>query len=399
MPLYRWKGITVDGTFHSGQLYASQIDELKNALLQKNIALLEAYESGASIFHFFKKKQISVKEAIFFFEYMGIFLESGVDIARALTLCQSKKNNDAYQKFLVNLTHEISSGKLLSEALASHKEMISPFMVHAVSLGEQTGKLAYTFKRLAHYFQFREELRVQIRKAALLPMITLFFACVIVGGLFLFVIPQFMTFFESMNKPIPEITQKLMSVSFFLRSWNGMIFLMSVPIFAISFRSLLQLSKFKCITDRIVARFWSSLLLPDLVSFLETLELCLSSGIPLHETLSYAQHGVKNVCFQKKIGDVVTAVSYGSSLSQALIGQGSQFFPQVVIDMVALGEQTGTLSVVVVKVKHIFHTELTKKLFLAITLIQPILLIVVGIIIAGLMISLYLPIFNLVDAL
>lgn len=399
MPRYRWEGIDIHGKSCAGELYASSVNDLQHALLKEQIALLNSNQTKKSFIKLFERKLIQQKELISLFDHLAILIESGIDVTKAISLCQTQKSSTACKKLLSGINSDIQSGKSLSTALTMQAQHFSPFIIHLIAMGEHSGQLATTLRRLAQHLHARQELTAQLKKAALLPSITLIFALLIVSALFIFVIPQFAELFDSMGKPIPEITQKLISISTFLRTPQSVWFWVGLPLGGLGIKKALKWNSIKAYKDTLITRLNPALLLPDLISLLETLELCLSTGIPLHESLNNAQQSVSNILFRKKIADVARAVSHGSSFNQAATRNGFHFFPQSLINMLAIGEQTGTLSIMISKAKTLLQAELNSKLIYLTTMVQPILLIIVGIIIAGLMTALYLPIFNLANAL
>ena len=201
-----------------------------------------------------------------------------------------------------------------------------------------------------------------------------------------------------MDGQLPQSTRFVLSISSFLRSDSIWLFLFFVLLLMMFFRFLFALPRVKILKDKLLCKifFLKDIVLNfDLVCFLQILSLCLKSGIPLKDALSSSQQIVKNFVFKKKIVDLTDFVLKGQSFTQALQIVGSDFFPESLIVAVSVGEQVGNLDLMLAKQATLFRIELDSKLYIITSLLQPMLMIIIGLIIAFLMLAVYLPIFNM----
>ncbi|QQR48936.1 type II secretion system F family protein [bacterium] len=236
----------------------------------------------------------------------------------------------------------------------------------------------------------------------MLPGITLTFAVLIVSSIMIFIIPQFQELFSSTGKQLPPLTQNIIALSIFLRSPAGLIFLLSIPGFVLLTRLLLTMPLVKKMADWTVARtpFIRTIWLhSNLIYTFQMIAMLLKSGVSLSQALNVAQQASQHGEFKHQLELVNTTIMQGKSLEQALKQSGTRYFPDDVLAFVATGEQTGKLALMLDKMIVALQTQLSRSLHLLTIIANPLLLVIVGIIITILMLSIYLPIFNLANTL
>jgi len=400
MQRYSWKGIDELGVYRKGVLLANSEQDLKNKLLAQKIALLKFRNASnflVSRFLYFSRK-VPFVQVIYFFNHISLLVESGIDLLKAISLVANQIKSKVFQKIVLQIQSDVDKGSSFSDALQKHKKVFTPFMVWMVKAGEKTGKLDFVLKQLSDFLSLRFNLAKHLKQAAVLPMITLVFAFLLVLGIFIFIVPQFESLFESMDHQLPATTKFVLSISNFLRSDGIWLFSGFLLLLIIFFRFLFALPAIKNSKDELFCKIYflrNIVINFDLICFLQILSLCLKSGIPLKDALVNSEQIAKNFVFKRKITDLTNLVSQGKSFTQALQVVGNDFFPESLIAAVSVGEQVGNLDLMLAKQAAFFRTELDSKLAVITSLLQPILMIIIGLIIAFLMLAIYLPIFNM----
>lgn len=400
MPTYHWKGIDSAGKQKNGALTTQSPEHLKNELLKQGIALLEYSSKNKTLQHtpFFSSKKITQQKLITFFEHMATLVVNGIQIIKALHLFSEQTTHHYFKKIIQEIAQSIQKGQALSQALKKFPKVFEPFIVQTIQAGEKTGKLGLCLENIKHYLEEKQRLKKEISQATLLPIITLVIGSIIITGIFVFIIPQFKEFFELFDKPMPQSTAIVFAISSFLRTKTSLLLVLGLFTMLIVLKLLTKRTAGKQIKDLVISvipYFNNIVILTDRVAFLHTTSLLLQAGIPLKEALEDANGLIKNSRFKQKNETLLNTITQGGSLEQAFTTIGKNYYPENVTALVAIGEQTGSLDVMLHKAFQLSSQHLKKKLTLLTTLLQPLLLITVGLIIAGLMLAVYLPIFSL----
>lgn len=412
MPAYKWTGIFQNGTSCHGKLEAESSTHVQEILLSKNIALLSC--SPAITFNIlkFKKfegllgyeifaKKITFAQLLPFFEHMNILVKSGIPLLSSLKISGQQLATQQLQATIKEIVHNVERGESLAHALQKHPATFTLFITHLIGAGEQAGKLSLVFENLSLYFKRRIELEKKIKQATLLPFITLGFALCIFIIIFALIIPQFSTLFTALNKPLPAITKTVLAISACFTTNILLIFFTLLILFVFLAKKALRISRINHYKDALVLKIpliSSIVLLTNLVRFLRIVSMFLKSGITLTTALEKAAKSIDNTVLQANIEAAHHAVMQGKSLEQAFSTKNN-YLPTELIALMSVGEQTGTLELMLDKAADFLQDKLSTQLELLTTVIQPILLIITGIIVAGLMLAVYLPIFGMASVL
>jgi len=400
MKKYTWRGIDAQGKNRKGTLSAHSQENLKDLLLKQKIALLDCkLEKEAFLKNFFSfSKGVNKSQKAFFFGQLAILVSSGVELLKALKLVSKQIKSKKLKDAILQITDDVSKGDSLSKSMQKHNSIFDSSMVYVVRAGENSGKLGFVLQSLANYLNDRLELIKKLKYASLLPCITIVFALFIVFGIFIFVIPQFESLFVAMDQPVPDSTKIVMKISLFLRSQNAFFCFLIFISLLLFLRVALCFDNVKKLKDKFVLHIYflnKIFLLFDLISFLQILSMFLRSGVPLKEALELGSGTVKNSYFKEKISIVLDYVVKGQSLENALEHVGEKFFPDNLLAVVSVGEHAGNLDLMLQKAADFFQEELRSKLQVLTTIFQPALMIIIGLLIVFLMLSVYLPIFNM----
>ncbi|MCF7799406.1 type II secretion system F family protein [Candidatus Babeliales bacterium] len=401
MNKYYWWGIDSDGFDKKGILFANSQENLKNILLKQNIALLKykIYTQNFSKFLSFNSK-ISLQQKAALFYQLSVLINSNIELLKALELVEKQIKNKKLKNSVKQIVLNVSNGQSLSSSMALDNNIFSPFMVSIIKSGEDTGKLGFALQNLSDSLNSSLILKKNLIDAALFPIITLIFALFIILGLFVFVIPQFADFFASLDKPLPSSTKFIIKLSNFFCSLNIFWVLAIFVCLYILIKFLFQINKLKYVKDKILLKIYflgKIYLYYDLVSFLQIISNLISTGVPLKQALELSINSIKNTFLKEKIILVTNLVTQGKSLYDALFISGENIFPQDLFAIVSVGENSGNLALMLERASKILQDDLNKTLKFITTLLQPILMLIIGLLIVFLLISVYLPIFNLAN--
>ncbi len=395
MPHYSWKGINLEGTAKRGTLNADNPTQLKEKLFQEGIALLHHAESKKRSPWFSRTRTPSKQTSLITcFEYLEHLLASGIPLLKSLDLTIQQLTDSQLIIILKNISLQVKKGDAFSSALNRYSETFSPLIIQLITAGEKTGNLVPALTYIITYLKEQSVLKKNLLQAALLPLFTITLAIVIISGILVFIIPQFEHFFSSMDKALPPLTQAILNLSCWLRSWQGFAFLLISIFTAILIKTIAPKRLVQKITCNIP--LWGNIATTvNLIHMLHMLSLFLKAGIPLRQALETIHQAIKNEIFKKKLFIVIQQISAGQSMSSQLPRLASPPESELLATFVSIGEQTGKLDVMLDKAAAIFEEKLKKRITLFMLFFQPMLMLIVGLIIALLMIAVYLPLFNL----
>lgn len=405
MPIFYWNGINAAGKSISGSRQATDIEELKNQLLSKQIALLSAKTQSNIIFkinNFLLSQKLSVYEFVNFFEQLAVLIDGGVELLTALHTISNQSQNYKIKNIVESIKTEVERGNSLSVALGKNPEIFEEFIIQMIVVGEVSGKLPQVLTELADYLKKNYELRRDLLNSAAVPIFTLVFAFAIIVVIFVGVVPQFQTFFDSLGKKIPASTQRLITISNFLRSRMALFGIIGFAGCVALLFLFFGKTKMKKLTDSILLRcpFFNRLIaLSSMTSFLQTLNLLLRSGIPLSQAVLTAKSSVKNFYIQEKISQIVDQLAIGKSFTDSLDSLRGLYKYDMLASLVRVGEQASNLDIVLEKASQFFSSELKRMIVSITSFFQPVLLLIIGLIVGILVWIIYLPIINLAYSL
>jgi len=341
-------------------------------------------------------RKVSGAEIVFFSRQLSTLLHTGISITVALSSIAEQTKSRALREAINGVLKDIQTGILFSEALAKHPAIFSNLFVSMVRVGEVSGMLAKVLDRLAQLGTQELELKARIRTALTYPVILVIVAVGIVSFLLVNVIPKFVSIFETYEAHLPIATQILLGVSLLARRLYPFI-IAGIFIFIFWFRKYLRSEKGRYKFDFFLLHlpFFGQLYLKVVVSrFCRTLGELLSTGVPVLEALYVTQSTVRNTVISRVIDGIRSAISEGLSLTEPFKTSG--VFPTTVIQMVALGEKSGKLDQMFVEVASFYDREVEYTMRGLTATLEPLLLLLMGGMVAFIALSVLLPIFNLI---
>lgn len=396
MPKFLWKGIDVAGNQVKGCVFADSQESLKTQLLNNGIALLSCSVVNKKQWQL--SRRLSQYDFINFFDQMAMLLDGGVDLLHAIKTVELQEQNNKLRDILGCIRIDLQNGNSLAVALSKHNKIFNDFITQMVEVGLRSGQLSFVLSQISLHIKKDQQLKKDLYNAALMPIVTVFFALLIVVVILIVVVPQFEMFFSSIGKQLPSATKRIISVSKFLRSWRGAAALIAIVLVFFGFVFLLGKSRVKHCRD------WIFISLPyvknlvelsNFTQFLQALTVLLKSGISLKDAAICARDSMNNGYLRDNVNIVIDNITRGRTLSDSIALLPSFYRQGNLVALINVGEQTGALADVLCKATESFQEELRRFVLILTTLFQPVLLITVGLIIGILIWMIYLPIFNL----
>lgn len=396
MPYYCWKGVKLDASWCKGMLFARDQETLQRRLLKQEIALI-SYKQKRDIFLL----PINAEQKLMFFQHFYALSTAGVHIWQALHIISEQVGDSRLANIISDIAVKVEQGKALQNVFAQHASVFSKQMVHVVDVGVQSDNLPAALEMLCYYLSATQEFRKKLRSALLLPMVTLAMFLVMLLIILFLIVPQYARLFLSMSQELPDITRLLIKMSSFVASYYmvGTVFIFGT-ILMVLYR-LAKSSPYKKYVDKWILNIpHIGLFIQQVavVRFLRSLGMLLKGGMALVPALKVAQEAVTNEHFREQVQNTVQKVAEGQELSEAMQQQGS-FFGQEVILLITVGQETGSLNTMIERACHMYEQRVERILQKITVIVQPVLMILLGIMVAGLIFAVYVPLFNLADVL
>ncbi len=398
MPEYACRVVGEDGRVVSRQVLAPSAEECRKAFEQEGFLVLSVGRDWTKLstksIHLGRK--IKDKDLILFNQEFVALLKAGYPILRSLEVIASRAKNIYLKEMLLKVAEDVESGKALSEAFVPYEKLFSKVYTASLMAGERSGNLPGSIARYVQYAKVIAQTRARIRSAMAYPTILFLFSFVVMNILVYFILPRFTDFYASFEEQMPAVTRLLMETALGLsRHWYLVIaFLVLMAAIAVWLRTA---PKFRVRLDRLKLRipFGGTIWLESGVAlFSRTLGLLLEAGISLLQAVGIAIQAVPNADLADRIRGLPEAIKNGESLSESLAEAGA--FPPLALDMIRIGESSANLQGMLADVADFFDDRIRGRIDTLVSLIEPVIIILMGLVIAAMLLSVYLPIFNVV---
>jgi len=408
MPTYTYKAKKTTGEIIEGSLEAEN-RRLVIARLQKMQAYpirvemegraggLGAFQKEISIHSF---RRISRREICAFTRQMSDLLKSGLTLVRALDVLVQQTENERFKEIIKNLRSEVQGGSTFSAALAKHPKVFPDLYSSMVHAGEVGGLLDEVMDRLAEFNEAELETRNKIISALAYPAIMVVVGAGVIVVLMTFVIPRFNQMFSEIGADLPKITLLLVALSEFVTSYYALIVAGAIVALIVAYLQLLKQPEERLRIDRIrlkVPVYGSFVLKNEVARFARTLGTLLGNGVPILRALEITKTMIKNQAIATVMGDIAENVKEGERLSTRLTK--SRVFPPVAVNMVVIGEETGSLETTLLRVASTYEKETERQLRTLTTLVEPLMILVMGAVVGFIVMAMVLPIFQLSAAI
>ena len=397
MPVYQWQGRGRNNAATKGEMEASNEQEVRTRLQRQGITPDKVKKKPKDLFENVSFLQPKVKEqdVIIFCRQFSTMIDAGLPIIQCLDILQSQQENPTFKKMLKDIKESVESGQTLAEALKKYPNQFDSLFVNMVAAGEAGGILDVILRRLSAYMEKAAKLKSQIKGAMTYPIVTIIIAIVVVAVILIFVIPVFEEMFATMGGALPAPTQIVINMSEFVQN-NILYIIVGIVLFAFAFRRFYKTEKGKAIVDDLLLKMpvIGILIRKSAVArFTRTMGTMLASGVAILEALDIVARTAGNKTVERAIYHVRSGIAEGQTIADPLAETG--VFPPMVCQMIAVGESTGAIDSMMEKIADFYEEEVDQAVDNMTALIEPFMLVFLGVTIGGLVVSMYLPIFKM----
>jgi type IV pilus assembly protein PilC len=399
---YEYRARDRGGSVHAGQMEGSSAAAVAGTLREKGYVPLRIDEKKARALDKeitlpgFKKK-VKVKDVSIFSRQLATMVNSGLTLIRALVILEEQTENDLLKGVIADVRNQVEQGSSLSAALETHPDVFNTLYVSMVRAGEVGGALDETLMRLADTLESTVRLRSKVKSAMAYPVVVLSLIVLIVTGMLLFVVPIFQNMYAELGGSLPVPTQLLINISGLLTSLWWLFFGATIG-GAVAFRRWKKTDAGQAAWDRFKVRLpiFGGLVQKVAISrFARTFSVLSRTGVPVLQALDIVAATSGNWLVSEATADIQASVKRGESLVSPL--DRHDIFPPMVTHMMSVGEETGAIDTMLSKVADFYDSEVDDTVSALTSLIEPMLIVVMGVAVGGILISLYLPMFNIAN--
>jgi type IV pilus assembly protein PilC len=398
MDVYVWEGRSRKGTIEKGEISANNEAAVRLQLRRQQIQALKIQVKPKDILKslkFPKSRRVKEKELVVFTRQFATMIDAGLPLVQCLEILASQQQNAAFKDILSKVKGDVEAGSTFADALRHHPRVFNDLFCNLVAAGEAGGILDTILNRLAAYIEKTMNLKKKVKGAMVYPSVVLSIALVVVAGLLLFVIPVFQKMFADMGGTLPAFTQFVIYLSEMMRRYflfiaGGMVIL------AVAFVRWYRTEKGRMIVDDLLLKIpvmGPLIKKVAIAKFTRTLGTMLSSGVPIMEGLDIVARTSGNKTIERAILRTKASIGEGKTIAEPL--GASKIFPAMVVQMISVGESTGALDSMLSKIADFYDDEVDAAVAALTSLIEPALMVFLGITVGGLVIAMYLPIFQM----
>ena len=384
----------------TGSLEAENSDVLAGKLRQMGYFVVSIEEVKTSMakkeIHIFGAK-VKTHDTTIFTRQFATMINAGLPLIKCLSILSQQTESQTLADIITDCQKEVEAGRSLSEALGKHPEAFSNLYVSMVRAGELGGMLDDVLLRVANQMEREEEIRAKVKSAMTYPVAVLGITLVLLTAMIVFVVPRFAAMFKQLGGELPTFTQMLVNLSHFIGGWGGLILLAIIIGAVIAFRRFKATDTGRLVVDRIKLKLpvVGTLFHKTAMSkFSRTLGTLLSSGVPILGALEITGETTGNAVVTKALENVRAGVKEGETIARPLAE--AEVFPPMVTQMIAIGEETGALDVMLGKVSDFYDTEVNTAVDSLTSMLEPVLIVFLGGTVGLIVVALYLPIFRVI---
>ncbi|KTC90302.1 type II secretion system F family protein [Fluoribacter dumoffii] len=396
---FQYAGVNKAGQKINGDIDARSLALAKVELRRQGIIVSKIAKKRAPILNF-KSKKIKSADITVFSRQLATMIESGIPLIQAFDIVAKGQSNKRLKELIETIKRDVETGLTLSEALKKHPAYFNELFCNLVEAGEKAGALDIMLDKIATYKEKIETIKKKIKKAMTYPIAVMVVAFIVTTGLLIFVVPQFEALFKGFGADLPAMTQAVVSMSKFFQSYWYIIFgALGGGVYAFIYtekhspqfaqnvdRTLLKIPVIGPIIEKAA-----------IARFSRTLSITFAAGLPLVEALKSVAGATGNIIFAQATDRIREEVSTGQQMNKAM--ENTQLFPNMVIQMVAIGEESGALEKMLSKVADFYEEDVDNAVDSLSSLLEPVIMTILGVLVGGLVVAMYLPIFKLGSAI
>ena len=399
MPAYVWKGKTRDGKAVSGERSAENKEAVMALLRRDQILVSSVKEKGKEMVLPKFGGGVPAKELAIFVRQFSVMIDAGLPLVQCLEILGSQQENKTFAKILQQTRMDVEGGASLADAMRKHPKAFDDLFVNMIAAGEAGGILDTILKRLATYIEKAVKLKSQVKGAMIYPIAVISIAGIVVAVILWKVIPTFAAMFEGLGAQLPLPTRIVIAMSnWFVRLLPFMVVFGIAFVFL--FKKYYATYNGRRVVDRMVLKLPVLGILMQKIAvarFCRTLATLMASGVPILDGLEITARTSGNAIIEDAIMAVRKGVEGGLTVAQPLKESG--VFPPMVVQMIGVGEQTGALDAMLSKIADFYEEEVDTAVAGLLTLMEPVMIAFLGVIVGGIVIAMYLPIFDLISKL
>ena len=400
MPVFVWKGRTRQGTIKKGEVEAVN-QEAVMAQLRAQMLLpvsVKAKSKDVSEYFTFLKQGITIKDLVIFTRQFATMIDAGLPLLQCLDILAEQNTNKTFRDVIREIKGDVEQGSTFADALAKHPKPFDALYVNLVQAGEIGGILDTILNRLAVYLEKADALRRKVKGAMVYPTTVLVVAIGVVVLMLVKIIPTFERMFSDFGGELPGPTQVVVSISHWMQEWLGPFLVVGVVAVIAFFQWRKRSLKFRRQTDGLALKlpvFGTLLRKVAVARFTRTLGTMIASGVPILDGLNIVAKTAGNVVIEEALISVRTAISEGKTIAEPL--EESGVFPGMVVQMIAVGEETGAMETMLSKIADFYDDEVDAAVDALTALLEPAMMVGLGGTVGGMLVAMYLPIFKIAD--
>ncbi|BBO73915.1 type II secretion system protein F [Desulfosarcina widdelii] len=397
MPIYLWEGKNRNNVVQKGEMEASSDDVVRSNLNRLRITPTKIKKKPKDLFEnvSFLQPNVTQKDVILFCRQFSTMIDAGLPIIQCMDILHAQQENATFKKMLKAIKEQVESGSTLADSLKKYPKQFDDLFVNMVAAGEAGGILDTILRRLSAYMEKAAKLKSQVKGAMTYPIVTLIIAVLVVAIILVFVIPVFEEMFADMGGTLPGPTLIVIAMSDFAKSKIHWI-IIGVALFIFAFRKYYKTERGRKMVDATMLKlpvFGLLLRKVAVAKFTRTMGTMLSSGVAILEALDIVAKTAGNKTIEQAIYTVRSGIAEGRTMADPLAETG--VFPAMVCQMISVGESTGALDAMLQKIADFYEEEVDQAVENMTSLIEPFMLVFLGVVIGGLVISMYLPVFKM----
>ena len=401
MPIYLWEGKNRSNVVQKGEMEASGEDVVRANLSRLRITPTKIKKKPKDLFEnvAFLQPKVTQKDVILFCRQFSTMIDAGLPIIQCMDILHSQQENATFKKMLKSIKENVESGSTLADSLKKYPKQFDDLFVNMVAAGEAGGILDTILRRLSAYMEKAAKLKGQVKGAMTYPIVTMIIAVLVVAIILVFVIPVFEEMFSDMGGALPAPTLIVVAMSEFVKSKIHWI-IIGVVLFVFAFRKYYKTERGRKMVDATMLKlpvFGLLLRKVAVAKFTRTMGTMLSSGVAILEALDIVAKTSGNKTIERAIYTVRSGIAEGRTMADPLAESG--VFPAMVCQMISVGESTGALDAMLQKIADFYEEEVDQAVENMTALIEPFMLVFLGVVIGSLVVAMYLPIFKMAGTL
>jgi type IV pilus assembly protein PilC len=397
MAVFIWEAATKRGEIKKGEMDANDETVVRGLLRRQGFKSITVKQKPKDLLEYvpFLKQKVKEKNIVVFARIFSTMINAGLPLIQCLDLLAQQEENKTFAKIITSVKEDIEGGSTLQDALKKYPAVFDELFVNLVAAGESGGILDVILIRLSNYMEKTMKLKSKVKGSLVYPIIVLVVSIAVITLLLVYVIPVFKKMFEGMGGQLPGPTQFLINVSDYAVSYFPYM-VGGVVLFIFVFRRYYRTEKGRLTIDALVLKapiFGPLLTKVAVAKFTRTLSTMMASGVPILEGLNIVSKTAGNVIVENAIMKTRQSISEGRTIAEPLAE--TEIFPPMVVQMIAVGEATGALDAMLAKIADFYDDEVDAAVAAMTTMLEPFMMVFLGIVVGGMIICMYLPIFKM----